>query len=300
VTTAAPTATPVPPAAPAASRKAFARALVTAGILAAGVLAVTGLERALHATFDKPPAPLRKNLDQLKKTLGAPPRYEASGADLVLDPDTVQTLGTKDYLLRQYRDRTVSPGAPGEFVNLNLNYYGSGDSSPHVPENCWAANGRAQDGASEIFDVPGVTRLDGSVVTLRVKLVSFRPQAVDVKLAGGDTAPGGEPLYNNVAYVFHVNGEYVATTREVTSRFWKAENKYAYHAKIEVTPMARLAGVGPRGEPIDRPLLATRARAKEITADFLRASLADIEACLPDPAILTGPAAPPEPPSEVK
>ena len=36
---------------------------------------------------------------------------------------------------------------------------------------------------------------------------------------------------------FYVNGEYVANAREVASRFWKAHYRYAYHAKIEVTPL---------------------------------------------------------------
>src|SRR5205814_10604447 len=93
----------------------------------------------------------------------------------------------------------------------------------------------------------------------------------------------------NVAYVFQVNGDYVSNPQEVTSRFWKAAYKYAYHCKIEVTPM----------DPADargtRVLTCTQDESTRIVSDFIRAALAEVEECLPDPAILTANgAAPPK------
>jgi hypothetical protein len=51
----------------------------------------------------------------------------------------------------------------------------------------------------------------------------------------------------------------------VTSEFWHASSKYAYHTKIEVTV----------------PTICTPAEAQAVISDFIRASVASIEECLP-------------------
>ena len=111
-------------------------------------------------------------------------------------------------------------------------------------------------------------------------MISFRP-------AGDEPTVNakGEPIYSNVAYVFHVNGDYVASPQEVTSHFWKASYKYAYHAKIEITPLQRV--LGPTGALEENVLNCTQEDAKRIISDFVREALPAIEECLPDPAILT-------------
>ena len=54
-----------------------------------------------------------------------------------MNEETVQTLGTREYLLRTYEDQTVPEGTPGRLINLNVNYYASGDSTLHVLETRW-------------------------------------------------------------------------------------------------------------------------------------------------------------------
>jgi hypothetical protein len=260
------------------------RAGVAAVLLAAGIATVHGLEAAMHATFDKPPAPLRKEFPLIKKELGWPVHYRAADADEILDEETVETLGTEQYLVRRYEDATVPPGAPGAAVNLNVNYYATGSSSPHVPEVCWKGNGREEAGSGitrQTFDVTGIKRRDGSTVDVRMRMISFMP------LPGRPTQNDkGEPIYSNVAYVFHVNGDYVTSPHEVTSHFWKAAYKYAYHAKIEITPMG-VHPTGPGGPMVMDVLDCTQAEAKKIVSDFMREALPAVEECLPDPSILT-------------
>ena len=64
------TAAASPAMAAVSPRRAFVRALVTVGVLGAGIFTVRGLEGALHATFDKPPAPLMHPLDEVDRRLG--------------------------------------------------------------------------------------------------------------------------------------------------------------------------------------------------------------------------------------
>jgi hypothetical protein len=82
-----------------------------------------------------------------------------------------------------------------------------------------------------------------------------------------------------------VNGEYVAAPQEVTSHFWKPGNKYAYHSKIEITPLERMTLAN--GTIIETVMNSTQEEAQRIIGEFLKEALPAVEACLPDPAILT-------------
>jgi hypothetical protein len=265
---------PLPPAQAAGiSRRTAIRAAVALFFLAAGIVAVRGLETAMNATFNKPPAPLRIQLSDFPANLGTSVQYTAFGPDEIIDAEGIETLGTSDYLLRRFSEKPDKPGDPSSLVSLNLNYYATGSSTPHVPEICWAANGMEEaPNSRQYFDVPNVKHANGTVSTLRMRLISFIPPK-DAETR----SESGEALYSNVAYVFHVNGEYVATPQEVMSHFWSASNKFAYHCKIEVTPLNPSNG---------RPLTCTQAQAREIVSKFIRQALPAVEDCLPDPIIL--------------
>jgi hypothetical protein len=266
----------------ASTRSALRRALAVAGVMLLGVAAVSGLEAAMHATFNKPPAPLRRRLTTISSMLGSPIRYRSNGPDQVLRTDYEETLGTNEYVMREYLDKTLPADAPGSLISLNVNYYDTGSSTPHVPEICWAATGREEaDTTRNIFEIKDVVRKDGTTTDLRVRMISFKPVR-----GQPETNENGEPIYTNVAYLFHVNGAYVASPQEVTSQFWKASYKYAYHAKIEITPVDPRAQ-DPKNPYVHGPLNCTQKEAQEIVSNFLRAALPEIEDCLPDPSILT-------------
>ncbi len=255
------------------SRRAAFRAALAFVLLGAGIAAVRGLQAAMNATFDKPPAPLRISLADFPLAIGSPVKYAVSGPDQVINAEGVETLGTNDYLLRRFAEKTAKPGDPRTLVTLNINYYSTGSSTPHVPEICWAANGLEESPNSrQFFDVSDVKHADGTVSTLRMRMISFiPPKGMPLQ------SDSGEALYSNVAYVFHVNGEYVATPQEVMSHFWSASNKFAYHCKIEVTPL----------DPDNGQLLnCTQGQAREIVSKFIREALPAVENCLPDPIIL--------------
>jgi hypothetical protein len=246
----------------AATRRTMLRVFGVAAILAGGYVGCLTLERALNLTFDKPPMPLSKPLFEMSKQLAG--RYEAEGPDEIMDEETVDVLGTKDYLLRGYTDLTKHPGDVGELLKLNLNYYATGNASPHVPEICWAGTGMNEATTSRrYFDVANVKRADGTVMTLRMRLISFLPRQGISGVSAATAAESTQLL--NVGYVFEVNGNYVATPSEVSSQFWRASAKHAYHTKIEVTV----------------PDYCTQDQAIAAISDFIRAALPAVEECLP-------------------
>jgi hypothetical protein len=249
------------------TRKAMVRAGLIAGILIAGYVGMSVLERSLHLTFEKPPMPLTKPLAEMKKALGGG-RYVADGPDEVMSEDVVDVLGTKDYLLRTYTDTTKGPNEIGAGLKLNLNYYATGVGSPHVPEICWAGTGMKEAPSSKkIFTVPGVHRLDGTPIDLKMRMISFLPQQ------GNSLVQQDQDTTHllNVAYVFEVNGDYVSTPQEVTSVFWKPANKHAYHTKIELTV----------GSANGQPQYCTQEEAQKVISDFIRVALPAVEECLP-------------------
>jgi hypothetical protein len=246
----------------AATRRTMVRVFAAAAIMAGGYAGSVTLEKSLHLTFDKPPMPLSKPLFEMSKQLGG--RYVAEGPDEIMDEETVDVLGTKDYLLRTYMDTTKHAGDVGQELKLNLNYYATGNASPHVPEICWAGNGMNEASSSRrYFDVQHVKRLDGTEMTLRMRLISFLPKG---ELAGVTTAAKeNDTELLNVGYVFEVNGNYVATPQDVSSQFWRASAKHAYHTKIEVTV----------------PDICTQEEAIAAISDYIRAALPAVEECLP-------------------
>jgi len=250
------------------------RLLLVAALLGAAAVGLVVIPRALGMTLDKPPMPLPKPLTSLSKRLGTPVRYIAEGPDRLMNADVLEALGTKDYLLRDFRDTKKREGEPGYELSLNLNYYASGNATPHVPEICWAATGMREHSKTN-FNIDNVRRKDGSLVTLRMRLLTFYPRTSNVSefFTGTQQATqDDEKKLKNVAYIFEVNGDYVSNRREVMSKFWKPGNRFAYHTKIEITVNE----------------LCSVEEARQVVGDFMRASLAEIEECLPDRRLVSG------------
>jgi len=262
------------------NRRMMVCGVISAGLMVLGVAGLYAAQNYWNLVLNKPPAPLSKPLNALADSFGrfSKKLREDDGSpshDGTLSEAIVESLGTKEYLLRTYIDSDAREnGQPPWRVALNLNYYSNGDASPHVPDRCWVANGR-QPPEPQMVTIRDVVRKDGSRVDLEMRMLSFFPTPEEMG-QGSRGFLGAEPevktdLRRNVAYIFHVNGQYVSNPLAVSSMFWSAKNKYAYHAKIEVT----------------MEQLCTPEEAKKVLSDFMRDSLASIEECLPDPRILT-------------
>lgn len=260
-----------------APKQTLTRALVVGIILALGAVSMILAERVFNQVLVKDPAPLNKPLAELAQKIGP---YEASGEDRKLDTEVVAALGTEDYLLRQYHDTRKKAGELGSNISLNLNYYASGSATPHVPDICWAGNGklRHSDGAFEVVDVPHKA---GAPTTLRLRWLAFIPDRDPSELAIGQDQDAVRLI--NVAYLFQVNDGYVSTAPEVAKHFWNPKARYAYHTKIELTLTY----------PNGSPMVCEPREAIPLFTEFLRTALPEIEDCLPDPRKLQVPAGTP-------
>jgi len=106
------------------------------GMLVLSALGFRAGVAALDLYLKKEPVPLRRALSTVPPQLG---RWKQVGPDGVFSAEIVESLGTTQYLDRNYAiDGDPSKGA----LALHVAYYtGMIDAVPHVPERCWGAAG---------------------------------------------------------------------------------------------------------------------------------------------------------------
>ena len=118
------------------------------GTLLLASLGFRGAMVSLGYYLVKEPVPIRAPLDSVPIHLGD---WDRLGKDNILDPTTVEELGTKLYLDRMYaRGGDAKKGV----MQVHAAYYtGTIDDVPHVPERCWGVAGYVQLGPSEVVDL---------------------------------------------------------------------------------------------------------------------------------------------------
>ena len=100
------------------------------------------------------------------------------------------------------------------------------------------------------------SQTDGRERTLSYRFIRFDDQS------------GQGRVSRNVAYLFHVNGQYKSSPLEVRRSLQNLLERYGYYAKVELMTITRT------GDVSDRSLAAMN--------DFLSAALPEVERCLPD------------------
>jgi len=217
-------------AAPATRSPTTPRFYVCVGILVAAAISMQGIARALGTYFQKQAVPLKRPLSALDRNKLRP--YEPHRHQPPpLSDETVENLGTKEYLAWNLRDRTREADAPDAVVRLFVTYYtGKRDPVPHVPEECWAAGGWEQLAGSEARVT--VTAADGRPVTIPVTLLEFAPPGR--RGTRGAAAGEGAPRLV-VAYFFYANGQYVNSRLGVRRAVANLRDRYAYYSKIELS-----------------------------------------------------------------
>jgi hypothetical protein len=255
------------------AQPAFIVAVVVLGIGALGLNAATNY---LKLNFKKVPVALRHGFDDAD---GIPARvgdWQMVSIDMPVNADLEEALGTKEYVFRDYVDtRLVSERElarfndksdrerrglvaelqqrkPTSVVRLAVTYYtGYVDTVPHVPERCYVADAfRPVDPLTYEWPVP--TPILG-------------PEPLSVRYIDFEDQTGNRVAKVNVAYFFQTQGAYESNPLLVRGRLQNLFEPYGYFAKVELMTV-----------------LPDREQAAKVMQDFLRASLPEVERCLPD------------------
>lgn len=247
------------------SKLAFLIAVVVLSVSAVGLNAA---EQFLRLHFRKQPVPLARPLEAIPPQLG---HWRQVSKDEPLGHDLLETLGTDQYLFRDFVDerivgaerlgQLVSAAAadrrrllaevqrehPEAVISLGLTYYtGMVDTVAHIPDRCIIADGY-QPTEYEVVSWPAGEE------SIEVRFVNFQDQT------------GYSRIDRSVAYFFHVNGHWESDPLAVRKRLQNLFEKHGYYAKVELQTFVP-----------DR-----QASAKVIT-DFLSRILPEVRKSLPD------------------
>jgi len=189
--------------------------------------------------------------------------WKQIGSDQIMGAEIVETLGTENYVSRNYyRTRDADPQHP-IVVDFHAAYYtGMIDTVPHVPERCFVGGGLQQGDFSRVMELamdtsswrvdPSVPNefagLSGEIYTVRL---SNDPKESDapgsrVRLPRGigpDSPirmrvsefidPDGSRLY--AGYFFIANGGTKANANDVRQLAFNLDDDYAYFLKVQIT-----------------------------------------------------------------
>ncbi len=213
-------------------RNAFAGDLhfvICVVLLSVGAVSVQ-LLKAYGFQFSKERLDLKAPLTSLDQRKILP--YRLKGSDRI-PKEEVEALGTEEYIRWRLEDTSVRRGrSPLRWPTLFVTYYsGQPDQVPHVPEECFLGGGYQQLASREVtIKVP---ELEAAFGEIPLRIVSFQKESA----IGGATVP-------SVAYLFSVNGKFVASRNAVRWTLSNPFEKYGYFAKVEVS-------FGRRGGPED-------------------------------------------------
>ena len=239
------------------------------GALLTSVLGLTGVVQATRTVLIKEAIPLRVPLFRIPTKIGG---WEMVSEDSRLSKEALESLGTKQYISRVYKDMGYSSSSAESFARLHVAYYtGTPDTVPHVPDRCFVAAGMDEVGrefTSLELTGPWLRQTDDgwvSVSTLNpkgVRLPEVNIQATIFTFVN----PAHPTQQSNVIYFFAANGNYLSTPEWVRAKGFDPRDRYSYYCKIEVG----MFGVG------DSQVASERVEA------FLSVMLPEIMACLPD------------------
>lgn len=237
-------------------------AILSGTIMVASALAFGVYIRVFDVHMQKSPIYPQDNR-QVSSVPSTTPNWVKLGSDQIMGAEIVETLGTENYLSRNYyRTRDENPNRP-IVLDFHLAYYtGMIDTVPHVPERCFVGGGLQQSETSRVIELPMDTSswrqdtsvpvefagLDGKIYTVRL---SNDPTMTDapgyrVRLPRGIgpesgfqmrasefiDADGGK-LY--AGYFFIANGGTKANADDVRQLAFNLSDDYAYYMKVQLT-----------------------------------------------------------------
>lgn len=214
------------------------------------------------------------------------------GVDEILDPEILDTLGTKNTVSRVYVEKDPPDPSRPRTISFHAAYYtGMIDTVPHVPERCFVGGGLQKSSTSEVLELPIATddwvpdssvppAFRGPLGEIYTAPTSFRysdlrgrrvrlprgvgvgsPIRMKVSEFRGD---GDTVLY--AGYFFIANGGTVASAEGVRTLAFDLTSDYAYFLKVQTTS----ATVGSKEELM------------EVSASLIGDLLPELMRCVPD------------------
>jgi len=214
-----------------ARRRTSPRFYVCVAILLAAAVSMQSVAGLLGGYFRKAAVPLKRPLDALDQGKLLPEYSPHRRQPEPLSPETVENLGTEEYLLWNLRDWQRTPADPTAVAGLFVTYYtGQPDMVPHNPKECLHAAGLTlrKEGRIEV-SVPGP---HGASVNIPVSVLEFDLPQRGGTLLGGGLADAPRLV---VAYFFYANGRYVTSRTGVRTAVANLWDRHAYYSKIELS-----------------------------------------------------------------
>ncbi|MBK8914279.1 MAG: hypothetical protein IPM64_06690 [Phycisphaerales bacterium] len=206
------------------------RLVVCVGLLVASSIGLITASQFFEGLLHKRPVPLLRPIPAMDAHR-LEPRYTLHPVPPpLLNDETLETLGTREYLLWRVVDMTRERTDPAAVAHLFITFYtGKPDQVPHVPDECYSAAGsRLVEAQAHSVPVPGV-RADGDKVPIRSTIWQMPPRSRFPSLSDGEG-----PSNRTVMYFFHCNGDYMTTRNEVRLAQAGIRQRYAYYMKVEV------------------------------------------------------------------
>lgn len=252
--------------------------LVALGVMASAAI---GMQAALdHFKIylqKKPiyPEPITGEARVLRALPVETANWKRFGNDRIETAETLEVLGTENYLTRTYIEKNPAPGETARLVDLHIAYYtGMIDTVPHVPDRCLVGGGLSlvggpwmepmPIGTSDWAPVPEsenpfapaplfTTRLSNEWSTAgggrRVHLpVGVTPEKLPLLRVTEFAGPSGGKIF--AGYFFIANGGIASSAEDVRALAFDLTNDYAFYLKVQVGPsrtensaeLAELAG----------------------------------------------------------
>lgn len=205
-----------------------ARYWTALAMLVVAAVAVHVLPKVLGAHLRKEAIPLKQTLAHFDPSRLAPRYVRHSATDRIgqMSEDTVDSLGTHEFLQLYVADTTKSLDDPTRVAFVFVTYYtGKPDLVPHVPDECFVAGGYDPLGKrTATLRVPGIGAPNDEV---QVRALQFRtpPKFQHGSAASTDLT---------VMYLFSANDRWGTTRNDVRLILSNPWQRYAYYAKIEV------------------------------------------------------------------
>jgi hypothetical protein len=192
--------------------------LQPAFLICAAVLVLSGI--VMPKPVKKEPLHLKKSLDLLDEKALSP--YKVESKPKISNQETVESLGTQDYIQWMLEDPNVAVDSTVRRCQLFITYYGLADRVPHVPEECYTGGGHQRlTSDSVIFEI----NVDNTTRKIPARYLVFAKS--NANYWGMDTR-------FPVLYLFNVNERYANSRDEARFALNKRIfSKHSYFSKVE-------------------------------------------------------------------